>query len=537
MRKTNKKGFTLVELLVVIAIVAILATVAIVGYTSFTNKAHESNDRTLVAQLNTAVLRGDGQKYTNPYEAFKAVDEAGFDVAKIKATAKDHAILWDNKNGEFFYSADDVQRTEDVWIVSPTVHETYYTYLVLPEYGEVTVKATNRTKICVVTDGRNLIIDTPLADVYHYGNVADLTIENVYSESYHEYGNVGGYATIKKGHIQVEASGSIGNLLVYTTNAEDVKLTGTFGRVVGTEEVITKLVNNGLEATTDKVESLDELDELKNYTALIEETGVYYNTFKEALAAHKDGQKIVLLVDVALDAPVEVTNKLVLDLNGNTLSYDSAVMGEAMIANKGNLTINDSVGGGVINYNYTGAADPSYGKGNYTIDNAGTLTVNGGKITIANLRGHAKYPINNNSTTGDAILVINGGHLYNYNTSAIRMFCNSTTNKNSVTINGGLIEGYSAIWVQNPGSATVNADLTITGGEIRTTASAWLNGTSELKDVSSALYFTISGNGGAWSEASFVAITGGTFNENVNLAKDAPSVTVTGGTFNGLCEK
>ena len=37
--KNTKKGFTLVELLVVIAIVAILATVAIIGYTSFTKKA------------------------------------------------------------------------------------------------------------------------------------------------------------------------------------------------------------------------------------------------------------------------------------------------------------------------------------------------------------------------------------------------------------------------------------------------------------------------------------------------------------------
>lgn len=38
----KKKGFTLVELLVVIAILAILATVCIIGYTSFTKKAKES---------------------------------------------------------------------------------------------------------------------------------------------------------------------------------------------------------------------------------------------------------------------------------------------------------------------------------------------------------------------------------------------------------------------------------------------------------------------------------------------------------------
>ena len=67
MKNSKKKGFTLVELLVVIAIVAILATVAIIGYTSFTNKAHESNDRTLVAQLNTAITKVDG-KYATMHE-------------------------------------------------------------------------------------------------------------------------------------------------------------------------------------------------------------------------------------------------------------------------------------------------------------------------------------------------------------------------------------------------------------------------------------------------------------------------------------
>ena len=261
--------------------------------------------------------------------------------------------------------------------------------------------------------------------------------------------------------------------------------------------------------------------------------GVKYTTLAEAL---ENGSEIVLLENIVLDAPIVIEGTVTLDLNGCSLSYTSTVMGEAMITNKGNLTINDGIGTGVINYNYVGANDASYGKGNFTISNAGTLTVNGGKITIANLRSHAKYPIDNNSTTGDAILVINGGHLYNYNTSAIRMFCNSTTYKNSVTINGGLIEGYSAIWMQNPGKNTVNGDLTITGGEIRTTASAYVNGTAALKDVSSSIYTTIAANGGAWSADSFVNISGGTFNENVNLNTNVPTVTITGGTFNGYVE-
>lgn len=42
-KEDNLKGFTLVELLIVIAILAILATVSIIGYSSFTKRATESN--------------------------------------------------------------------------------------------------------------------------------------------------------------------------------------------------------------------------------------------------------------------------------------------------------------------------------------------------------------------------------------------------------------------------------------------------------------------------------------------------------------
>ena len=52
MRNNKMKGFTLVELLVVIAILAILATVSVVGYTSFIKSAYISNDENIAAQLN-----------------------------------------------------------------------------------------------------------------------------------------------------------------------------------------------------------------------------------------------------------------------------------------------------------------------------------------------------------------------------------------------------------------------------------------------------------------------------------------------------
>lgn len=51
----TKKGFTLVELLVVIAILAILATVSVVGYTSFITRAEQSNAQTEAHQVQTVI--------------------------------------------------------------------------------------------------------------------------------------------------------------------------------------------------------------------------------------------------------------------------------------------------------------------------------------------------------------------------------------------------------------------------------------------------------------------------------------------------
>ena len=53
--KNTRKGFTLVELLVVIAILAILATVSVVGYTSFINRANDSNAATELHQIQSYI--------------------------------------------------------------------------------------------------------------------------------------------------------------------------------------------------------------------------------------------------------------------------------------------------------------------------------------------------------------------------------------------------------------------------------------------------------------------------------------------------
>ena len=99
--KNTKKGFTLVELLVVIAIVAILATVAIIGYTSFTRKADISNDTVIAGELNTLLT---ATHVTDPIESFEDVKDAlydnGFYLANLNTKTDGCYFVWDAKNNQ-----------------------------------------------------------------------------------------------------------------------------------------------------------------------------------------------------------------------------------------------------------------------------------------------------------------------------------------------------------------------------------------------------------------------------------------------------
>ena len=57
--RNTKKGFTLVELLVVIAILAVLATVSVVGYTSFIDRANQSTALQEMTQIRDSVIAED----------------------------------------------------------------------------------------------------------------------------------------------------------------------------------------------------------------------------------------------------------------------------------------------------------------------------------------------------------------------------------------------------------------------------------------------------------------------------------------------
>ena len=98
MRKTNNKGFTLIELMIVIAIIGILAAIAIPNFIAYRNKSFctgvESDANNIVASIadyfaiptHTAIQTGD-QAYIPPVNTY-AIAAADASVA-ITVTVDD----------------------------------------------------------------------------------------------------------------------------------------------------------------------------------------------------------------------------------------------------------------------------------------------------------------------------------------------------------------------------------------------------------------------------------------------------------------
>ncbi len=273
-----------------------------------------------------------------------------------------------------------------------------------------------------------------------------------------------------------------------------------------------------------------EFQNIHLYGAVAQIEEVEHLTIQDAINAAQAGETITVIDNVELTETITVAagKEVVLDLNGKVVSYTTTeYVGEAMITNNGNLTINDSAEGGKLSYAYEGGANSSYGFGNSTIENKGVLTINA--CTVENTSAamsHASYAIN---TGAGATLNVEDGNILNLNGHAVRMV-SFGTELNTVNINGGYIEGTRALQVQLPGSASSTTkpamDLNITGGELM----------SNEETYNLAIYVFSNGQS---AENVSVEISGGTFNGNVavNAAATnsmlANAVAITGGTFNG----
>lgn len=275
---------------------------------------------------------------------------------------------------------------------------------------------------------------------------------------------------------------------------------------------------------------------------------VQYLSLADAVAAvPADGTAttITMIADETIPGNAGVTipagKNIVLDLNGKTVK--NAVnenKASQVILNMGTLTIEDNSAEGtglLTNAIEEGTAPgdwwstPQYNYVSNVITNNGTLIVNSGKI-MNTAHGNINYCVDNasNGNLYTPSTTINGGHLYNYYTNAIRQFCNSTTNDNIVNINGGLIEGVYADWIQLPGSDKTQSQmgtLNVSGGTLRSLSSSYPFALYVQTEGSKRDKVNVNITGGTWDGC---VVFGGGSGKNANTEEN---ISITDGQFGG----
>ena len=260
MKNLKKKGFTIVELVIVIAVIAILSAVLIPTFSNLIRKANVSADTQLVKQLNQAlaVEEVENGKNVTMYDALETVKEYGFDVTKINAKANLNEILWDSKNNIFVYYDNDAQDIKyipnsepeddttdvDLWKIyndeDDLAEQKYSIYWnktvpfptdVVLTVGfdaglnnvETTLTFKGTGTVIIRTNANyNLVIDAPEATVNHYGECKTVEVKQVSANTYNVYAKVD-FIQVEDGQHVVLKEGSEVNA-VYAKGTNNVEV-------------------------------------------------------------------------------------------------------------------------------------------------------------------------------------------------------------------------------------------------------------------------------------------------------------------------
>lgn len=236
MYRKIRKGFTIVELVIVIAVIAVLTAVLVPTFVHLSKKAKAASDQSLVANLNTALKMEQGETGKTPktmHDAVEGLYNQGYVLDNLVTKSEQDLVysLAENK----FYLSGEVTASSDYWHIYkwdqiPST-QTWSIYA-SGSWGNMTgakelkvgfdagdtsgkynlafnnsaegVKAVIRTN----SADTNLSVYAPNGSIEHHGYVGSLEIIAVKDGSYHEYGSAG-FAEINKGRIVLESDSEI----------------------------------------------------------------------------------------------------------------------------------------------------------------------------------------------------------------------------------------------------------------------------------------------------------------------------------------
>ena len=104
MKNSKKRGFTIVELVIVIAVIAILAGVLIPTFVSLINKANTSADIQACTQMNKYLAINEVDSPKSIVELYKALTDGGMTAKDYHPLVNDRYFFWDRTLNSIVYT-------------------------------------------------------------------------------------------------------------------------------------------------------------------------------------------------------------------------------------------------------------------------------------------------------------------------------------------------------------------------------------------------------------------------------------------------
>lgn len=549
-----RKGFTIVEVVIVIAVIAILAAVAVPAFSGVVDKAKISVVSQLAANFNKAVATCEAadESILTMHDVICTLEEFGFDESDAIDDKGDYCVVWDSEQNRFVVFDKDEKK-------------------VCSEEE----RSTPLTKLWQVVDEIPAEADTSL----YLAESIDIDTVSV------EVGvDVGDNEEIKE-IIYTDTDDDIKDIIIRINDpATEVDLTNK-----GNDNVTVIGLNNSPESvtpptneapgntddpeSTDAPESTDEpIEDDKSYLIPESEdkivysvvTNKQYNSLENAATI---GGELILIANVK-EASIEVKNDVILDLNGFTVGYFDSETGEnnkdTMIINGGNLIVKDSSVNQLGNIaNVANAEAKTFAvrviAGTFTLNSGtvkgmrsgiscegGVVNINGGTVEGVGTAAVSAIYLGNNSN-----VIINDGYITTEGRSNYVINTKDTAIGYDVTINGGLIEG--TIGHIGTGKITINkgtiigidaavlmkkGTLEINGGAISTQSTASKNSgyvpaasVETYERVGAAIH--IDAMDKKTGNKAYITITGGNLSSK-NFHTICITGDINGGTNNGV---
>ena len=302
-----RKGFTVIELVIVIAVIGILSSILIPTFIMLHGKAEAASNESFVRNINTQLAMNEADpkigKSKTMNDAVQTAKGMGFDVTKI-TPYNGNDIIWDQQADRFAIVTSDFIEHRDIehvvykdgtFDINRPTHKLWKIYGAMPttqnysiyaredwnatgaiddlmvgfDAGEVIgipsiefIGNGTQKDLLLRTNGSTLTVNAPGASVHHYSFATAVDVNDVDSSTYHEHGTVGRlkYAD-EDGRIRFEEDSVT---YCYMNKSTDEKADVSATTKAGNAEIYTNVSSTGQETVhEDKTVIVDANNEVE----------------------------------------------------------------------------------------------------------------------------------------------------------------------------------------------------------------------------------------------------------------------------------